>query len=293
MSLSFKGIIMGAMLATFICSCSENGDKLQTKAGSQPADVNAGGAMRDGTMKTKIFATLSFSDSSPSATDLDSINKILHAAGVHLSQVALPQEAALILGEAYLSKLNEDQQAKILKIFALSREDLLDQIKIAGRQPAIPGGGSLSTREAGVPPYPKIYDMRAMSPQDFINAQNKFGKLHVNSAENGQGVDEVMTLVSGGPWTWFFLLKENVVGKLTLSSVPTLGPAWRLSYPGLTPHGAFMNAEQGVCVAYICGPETWLMRYEAPQIKGGDMLGKNPWVDFSDKQPVLLDVIRK
>ncbi len=239
------------------------------------------------------YATLSFSDNRPSVTDLNKINELLHTVGVHLSQVEIPYEAKEILKQASNSKLNENQQANILRIFSLDREEILNQIKMAGRDPVLADGGSLSTQEVGVPPYPKIYDLKAMSAQDFIRAQHKFGKLHVNYAENGDGVDEVMTLISGGPWTWLFLLKDNVVVKLTMSHVDLHGPAWRLSYPGLVPHGAFMNAEYGLCVAYITGPRTWLMRYEADQLPGAKMLGKNPWVDFSDEQPKLRSVAHK
>ncbi len=238
-------------------------------------------------------ATLSFSDNRSAISDLDKINASLHTIGVHLGNVNIPEEAKTIIESTSKSKLNDEQQSKILKLFSLSRKEVLNQIYQAGRKPVIAEGGSLSTREVGVPPYPKIYDMKAMSAQDHINAENKFGKLHINKADNGVGVDEVMTLISGGPWTWFFLLEENVVVKLSLSSIPLKGSGWRISYPGTVPHGAFMDAQEGICVAYITGPETWLMRYEASTIKGAKMLGTNPWIDFSNKQPVLLDEIKK
>lgn len=231
--------------------------------------------------KAPEIVTLSFSDNRQSVTDVDAINDILKTVGVHLSRVALPSQALPILKLSTTTKLNEGQISSLLEIFSLTRKDLLKQISIAGRKPVISGGGSLSTGEVGVAPYPKIYDMKAMSPQDHIYVQNKFGKLHVNSADSGEGVDEVMTLVSGGPWTWYFLLKDNVVAKLSLGRIQPNGPGWRLSYPGLTPHGAYMDAEDGICIAYIIGPKTWVMRYEAPKIEGAEMLGKNPWIDFS------------
>jgi hypothetical protein len=226
------------------------------------------------------IATLSFSDSRQSITDFSAINAVLKTVGVHLSRVNIPSQALPGLKLSATSKLNEEQISSLLKIFSLIRKDLLDQISIAGRKPVISGGGSLSTGEVGVAPYPKIYDMKAMSPQDHIYVQNKFGKLHVNSADSGEGVDEVMTLVSGGPWTWYFLLKDNVVAKLSLNHIQPNGPGWRLSYPGLTPHGAYMDAKDGICIAYIIGPKIWVMRYDAPKIEGAKMLGKNPWVDF-------------
>lgn len=231
--------------------------------------------------KAPETVTLSFSDNRQSVTNFSAINDTLKTVGVHLSRVVLPSQALPILKISTTSKLNDDQISSLLKIFSLTRKDLLDQIRIAGRKPVISGGGNLSTGEVGVAPYPKIYDMKAMSPQDHIYVQNKFGKLHVNSADSGKGVDEVMTLVSGGPWTWYFLLKDNVVAKLSLSRIQPNGPGWRLSYPGLTPHGAYMDATDGICVTHIIGPKTWVMRYDAPKIEGAKMLGKNPWVDFS------------
>lgn len=234
--------------------------------------------------KTLGIATLSFSDNRPSVTNLRAINDTLKTVGVHMGRVVLPSQALPILELSTTSKLNEEQISSLLKIFSLTRKDLLDQISIAGRRPVIAGGGDLSTGEVGVAPYPKIYDMKAMSPQDRIYVQNKFGKLHVNSTDGGEGVDEVMTLVSGGPWTWYFLLKNNVVAKLSLSRIPPNGPGWRLSYTGLTPHGAYMDAEDGICIAHIIGPKTWVMRYDAPKIAGAKMLGRNPWIDFSNNR---------
>lgn len=92
-----------------------------------------------------------------------------------------------------------------------------------------------------------------------------------------------MTLVAGGPWTWYFLLPGEVVVELHMSRVTTSGPGWRLIYPGLTPHGGHFHAEDGLCVAYITGPKVWTMRYEAPGAPGAHMLGKNPWIDFTAK----------
>lgn len=242
-------------------------------------------------------ATLSFSDGKESIQDLSKINEILHTVGVHVSQTGIPMDAQSILTLSMTRALDDNERARILSLFELKKEDLLNQIKKAEREPAVKGGGSLSTGEDGALPYPKIYDLIAMSPQNKIHVQKKFGKLHVNFAEDSkggvEGVDEVMTLVSGGPWTWFFLLKDDVVAKLTMSPVPSVGPAWRLSYPGLTPHGAFLDAKDGICVAYIHGPKIWEMRYEAANIEGAKWLGKNPWVDFAKGQPELLDTAKK
>lgn len=97
-----------------------------------------------------------------------------------------------------------------------------------------------------------------------------------------------MTIVSGGPYTWFFVMPDNIVGKLIFGHVGKSGHAWRISYPGLVPHGGFFDAEYGLVVAYAHGPEHFVMRYEEPRVQGAETLGNNPWIDFSQDTPQLL-----
>jgi hypothetical protein len=166
---------------------------------------------------------------------------------------------------------------------------LLDEIQSAGRKPEMHRGGYLRTSEVDVPPYPKVYDMRALDRATTVFLQRKFGKLHVNSSEAGVGIDEVMTIVSGGPYTWFFVLEGNMVGKLHFGKVHEDGKAWRISYPGLVPHGGYFDAPHGLVVAYAHGPKHFVMRYEDTSVQGHETLGDNPWIDFSKEDPVLLD----
>jgi hypothetical protein len=228
-------------------------------------------------------ALLKFSDGRESLSDLAAINNVLKTVGVRLSRVELPTSALPLLESATRTPLSDEQKARLLEIFSLSRQDVLEEARAAGRQPVVLGGGSMTSGELGVPPYPKVYDLKAMQSQDRINARDKFARLHVNSTDDGVGVDEVMTPVAGGPWTWFFLLRDRAVVELQMSRVEPSGPGWRLSYPGLTPHGGHFHAEDGLCIAYITGPQVWTMRYEAPGVVGGEMLGENPWVDFGSK----------
>lgn len=224
---------------------------------------------------------LKFSDGRASLSDLAAINDILKTIGVRLNRFELPIAARPLLESSAKAPLSDAERTRMLEVFSLSRQDVLELARAAGREPAIPGGGSMSSGEVDVPPYPKVYDLKSMGSQDRLNARNKFGRLHVNSTDYGIGVDEVMTLVAGGPWTWYFLLKDNVVVELQMSRVEPAGRGWRLSYPGLTPHGGHFHAEEGVCIAYITGPKVWTMRYEAPGLAGAQMLGKNPWIDFN------------
>ena len=235
--------------------------------------------------------TLSYSDGRTDTIGIDDINAVLHSVGVRVSTLFLPKEALPILKTSKTRAINPEEVTELISIFSLDREELLDQISKAGREPAVQEGGFLTTSEEGVPPYPKVYDMKAMTPEVIVYLQEKFGKLHVNSADGGVGIDEVMTIVSGGPWTWFFWLPDNVVGKLTLGHVGLDGQAWRISYSGLVPHGRFLDADYGLVVAYAHGPEKFVMRYEEPNVNGAELLGTNSWIDFSGRVPKLLDIV--
>ncbi len=232
---------------------------------------------------------LSYSDGKSATTGLESINEVLRSVGVRVSKLPLPEAASPILKASQTRAINPDETAKLLSIFSLHRGELLDEIRKAGRKPEAHRGGYLTTSEIDVPPYPKVYDMKALSPEVMAFLQVKFGKLHVNSAENGMGIDEVMSIVSGGPWTWFFLLPDDVIGKLTLGYVGLNGPGWRISYPGLGPHGGYLDSEYGLVVAYAHGPKNFVMRYEEPSVRGAKLLGTNSWIDFSGKIPKLKD----
>lgn len=232
-------------------------------------------------MTKEPTAVLRFSDGRANLSSLAAINRALAPVGVRLETVHLPVSGRPLLESSKSSPLTQAEQAQLLDIFALSREEIVALTRAAGREPVIAGGGSVRTSELGVPPYPKVYDLKSMSPSDRIAARDKFARLHVNSTDDGVGVDEVMTLVAGGPWTWYFLLESDVVVELQMSRVETSGPGWRLIYPGLLPHGGNFHAEDGLCVAYITGPEVWRMRYELRGAAGSHMLGKNPWIDFA------------
>ena len=241
--------------------------------------------------QTEGVIKLSYSNGNADTIGVDNINAVLKSVGVRVSTVSLPKEALPILRTSQTRAITSDEAKELISYFSLHRGELLDQISKAGRKPEAHRGGFLSTSEVGVAPYPKVYDMKAMTPDVVAFLQEKFGKLHVNSAENGMGIDEVMTIISGGPWTWFFALPNNVVGKLTLGYVSTNGKAWRLSYPGLGAHGGYLDPEFGLVVAHAHGPKNFVMRYVEPSIKSVELLGTNPWIDLSGKTPKLLDKV--
>ncbi|RBW54379.1 hypothetical protein DS884_17940 [Tenacibaculum sp. E3R01] len=235
---------------------------------------------------------LSFSDGRADAIGLVDINAVLSSVGVRVSTVELPEIAKPILEISKTRALDKKETSDLIAAFHLDRKGLLNQIEKAGRKPVAENGGSLVTKEDDRPPYPQVYDMKALSPEVTVFLQDKFGKLHVNSTDEGTGIDEVMTIVSGGPWTWFFVLPNNIVGKLTLGHVKIDGLGWRISYPGISPHGGFLDSEYGLVVAFAHGPERFVMRYEEPTVKLDKWMGKNPWIDFSNKEaPKLLEKV--
>ncbi|MCC8458273.1 hypothetical protein [Photorhabdus aegyptia] len=231
---------------------------------------------------------LSYLDGRQPTVGIENINKILFSVGVRVSTTQIPEEAKPILEVSKTRALTGEESEKLISLFSLHRGELLEQIRLAGRQPEAHRGGFLSISEIGVAPYPKVYDMKAISVEARKTVLEKFGKLHVNSSEDGMGIDEVMTVVAGGPWTWFFRLPDGEIVKLSIGRVETSDPAWRLSYPGLGMHAGFLDAKDGLLVAFAHGPKHFVMRYDEPSVDGTEMLGTNPWIDFSGDIPKLV-----
>lgn len=232
---------------------------------------------------------LSFSDGRPAVKGVHAVNEHLLQVGVRVSEVEVPNASRSLIAQSRTRALKADEQGELLRIFSLDRKALLNEVAQAGRRPAVEGGGALSISEKNVPPYPKLYDMKALDQKTVAFLMSKFGKLHVNSSESGEGIDEVMTIISGGPFTWFFALHDGTVGKVRFSTVDDGDKAWRISYPGKGVHGGYFDAPHGLVVAHAHGPQTFVMRYEDATAKSSNLLNDNPWIDFSAKPPQLLD----
>ena len=237
---------------------------------------------------TDARIALYFSDESEPSFGIDSVNESLMRVGVRVSEVEIPMEARPILEASINRAVTESEANQLIEDFYLGRRELLSEIVNAGRAPEMHRGGYLQTSEEGVAPYPKVYDMMSLDRETEVFLQHKFGKLHVNSSEAGVGIDEVMTIVSGGPYTWFFVFQDGVVGKLRFGEVLDGGKAWRISYPGLVPHGGYFDAPNGLVVAYAHGPKHFVMRYDDDSVEGFETLGENPWIDFTIPEPELL-----
>lgn len=239
------------------------------------------------------FVKLQFSDGRPDVEGLESVNAVLRSVGVRASTVAIPAEAKPILQASLSRAISDDEQQKLLAFFHLNRADLLEQIELAGRTPELRRGGYLGIQEGDTAPYPKVYDMKALTPEVHNWVLNRYGRLHVNTSDSGAGIDEVMTVVSGGPFTWVFVLPDGVLARLTVFEIAQDGPALRLSYPGLGMHAGVMTPSQGLIVAFAHGPENFVIRFEEPSVPHAELLNTNPWLDFSGETPKLVDKVKQ
>lgn len=236
---------------------------------------------------------LQFSDGRPDVWGFKNVNAVLKQIGVHGSLIEIPKEVKPLLKISSKRGLTIEEAKKVSLYFNMDRKSLLEQVSLAGRTPVVSEGGSLGTIEVGNTPYPKVYDLMSWSPEGQADGLRKYGTFHVNSSDDGTGIDEVMTVVAGGSFTWFYVLPDNTMVQLTVKRIGENDKAVRLSYPGLGIHAGYMNPKDGLIVAYAHGPKDFVMRYKSPGIRGEKYLGTNPWVDFTAPRPMIIDITKK
>lgn len=234
------------------------------------------------------MVNLHFSDGRKSLEGIDQINDVMRSIGFHMSRVDIPEAAKPLIDAAATRPTTEEEQKKLISLFHLHRGQMLDYIKLAGRAPHMYRGGYMGITERGSKPYPKVYDLKAMSPEMKMHALTKFSRLHVNVEENGVGVDEVMTIVGGGPYNFFFVLPDGVVTKIYIDKVTSKDQAVRLCYSGLTLHAALMNADYGLIVAFACGPKEFDQVFDDPSVNYPALSNTNPWINYDQEIPRLL-----
>lgn len=205
----------------------------------------------------KSGVRLEFPDDRAPLTDLPEINKALFAVGAQLWPLdlgAAPEEVRNLLAEPSLS---DAESARIKEQFLMPRDRLLDLISGAGREPQAPGGGELVT--LCLPhdyTYPQLYSVEAGI--DY----SRFDRLHVNTTDDGTGVDEFMQILSGGG---VVVHQELAPGSLltTHLSCPGDNSGWIMTYDGGVPHvGSLTGARAGTKVLMqIIGAPRWVMRY--------------------------------
>ncbi len=244
-------------------------------------------AAGNGSAMAHDVVSLKFSDGRPDVVGVNDVNAVLAPLGIHVQTLDIPAAAKPILAQSEQRALSEKEHAQLISMFNLSMPQLLEQVQLAGRKPAVAGGGVL-TEEKGFGPYPKVYDMKALDAKTHKAVLEKYGRMHVNSADDGTDVDEVMTVVNGGPFRWGFTLKDGTIARFQVEKVGLNDKAVRVSYHGLGMHAGIMDAKQGLIVAYGHGPKEFTMRYEA-NVPHANLLGTNPWIDFTGDMPKVLD----
>jgi hypothetical protein len=192
------------------------------------------------------------------ATALDMVNAGLANYGsrvwpLDLTGVAL--DLRKIVVKPNLTKAEVDH---VKEHFLLSREQLLRLIGEAGRTPHIPGGGSMIpfVENRGYA-YPQLYVVGADS--DYRH----FDRLHVNTADDGTGVDEIGQLLSGGGVR--IVQDRPGLGTAILHlSCPSADFGWIVTYDGGAPHiGSLSGTSPGTkFLMQVIGPERWSLRYQ-------------------------------
>lgn len=233
---------------------------------------------------------MKFSDGRSDVVGIENINAVLSSIGVRASQADIPQEAKSVLGALQGRTFTDAEKAQLLKGFGLNRAQLLEQVRLAGRQPAAPRGGYLTIEAVDAGTYPNVSDLKTLVPAVRAQVLQRFGRLHVNTWEDGMGIDETMTVIAGGPFTWFFALPDGVVTRVTADAVGLNDKAFRISYPGLSIHGGFMP-ENGIAVGTAHGPKKFVIRHEEPSVPNSHLLGTNPWIDYTGAMPRLKDKV--
>src|SRR5262245_60007979 len=153
--------------------------------------------------------------------------------------------------------LEAAETSRVMDHFLLPRERLLEVIAEAGRAPNVPGGGALSTQvDSHGYSYPQLWLVQGGT--DYT----RFDRFHVNTADDGTGVDEVMQVLSGAD----IVIRHRLpYGKILTLQVdcPSDDAGWLVTYDGGRPHiGSLSSARAGTKVlVQAIGPPRWSVRY--------------------------------
>jgi hypothetical protein len=210
-------------------------------------------------MAAEIGIRLEFSDGRPALTSLPEANAAMAAVGAGVWPLDLTGEPVDIQHLFRQPTLTDAEEERLKAHFLLSRERLLEVIARAGRKPHVEGGGALSTSVVSHGySYPQLWVV-----QGGID-YSRFDRFHVNVADDGAGVDEVLQILSGRGIVIRQRLPNGGFFSLRLDC-PADNAGWLVTYDGGNPHiGSLSAAAPGTkALVQAIGPERWSVRYES------------------------------
>ena len=195
----------------------------------------------------------------PALAEIEAVNAALAPYGAGVWPLELGRAPPDIRALLARPTLTEDEAGRIKAAFLLSRETLLDTLARAGRAPHVAGGGAL---ESAVANHGYAY------PQLFVVEEgadySRFDRFHVNVADDGTAVDEVMQILAGGGVRILQRLPGEEPSILSLDC-PASDRGWTVTYDGAVSHiGSMSAARPGTkALMQVFGPARWTMRYDA------------------------------
>jgi hypothetical protein len=200
---------------------------------------------------------LEFEGDRTALTTLPEIQAALQRLGCGVWPLRLdnaPDDVRRLLGQ---TTLTDNETARLRAYFLLSRERLLEIIAASGRAPNVSGGGALETTVTNEGySYPQLWVVQGGT--DYT----RFDRFHVNVAQDGTGVDEVLQVVSGHGVIISARTSDGRAQSLRLAC-PNDSTGWLVSYDGGQPHiGSLSSATPGTkVVVQAIGPKAWELRY--------------------------------
>ena len=195
----------------------------------------------------------------PELAEIGAVNAALARFGARVWPLDLGAVAADIRALLARPTVTAEQAERIKETMLLPRTALLEKLAEAGRTPHVPGGGALETEVANHGyAYPQLFVVEAGA--DY----SRFDRFHVNVADDGTAVDEVMQVLSGGGVRILQRLPGEEPAILTLDC-PSPDRGWTVTYDGGVSHiGSMSAAAPGTkALMQVIGPESWTMRYDA------------------------------
>ena len=207
-------------------------------------------------MPNEKGARLEFSDGRPPIVDIESINGVLATIGTRIwtrDLTSVPTEVRTLLRQSTLSPSEAEQ---IKTHFLYPQQRLVEIIKSAGREPNVPDGGKLETFVTTLGCwYPQLHVIE--EGVDY----SRFEKFHVNTADDGTAVDEIIQLLSGSEFVYHLRTPDGLILMVHLACIGD-ETGMLLTFNGKTPHlGKVSKATPGTKILnQAIGPAQWVIR---------------------------------